>query len=319
MSDPYQVLGVARDAKPDEIKRAYRKLAKELHPDLNPGKSGLETRFKEVTAAYELLSDPAKRARFDKGEIDASGAETAPRGYYRSYAGGPGGEKYAEAQGFEGFEGIDDVLADLFGGARGGPGSGRGRAGFRARGVDASYEMTVDFLDAVKGARKRITLPEGRTLDVDIPPGSTDSQTLRLTGQGGPGHGEGARAGDAYLTLHVRPHPTFERREADIHVDIWVTLPEAVLGARIEVPTIDGPVALTIPKGSSTGKTMRLKGKGVPGRKGTPRGDQYVTLKVALPEKPDDELTEFLDVWRERHPYTVARTQSAPSAKGTAR
>lgn len=298
MRDPYQVLGVARTATPDEIKAAYRKLAKKLHPDLNPGDAAVETKFKEVSGAYDLLSDPDKRARFDRGEIDASGAETQ-RGFYRSHAAGDEGFKYRSRGGpshadMGGFEDLSDILGGMFGG-------GGRRGGMKLKGQDVNYRLAVDFLEAARGATKRIHLPEGGRLDVKIPAGTEDGGTLRLNGKGGPGI-NGGPAGDAYVTVDVRPHEMFRREGRDIHVDVPVTLGEAVLGGRIEVPTIDGPVQMTVPRGSNTGRVMRLKERGMPGPGGA-RGDQFVHLRVALPDKPDNELEAFVEAWAKAHPY----------------
>lgn len=299
MKDPYQTLGVARSAGADEIKKAYRKLAKKLHPDLNPGNKKVEQEFKEVTAAYDLLSDADKRAKFDRGEIDASGAERPGRGFYRSYAEGGQGAKYRGGESV--FD--DDIFSDLFGGgfgARTGAG-GRGGARMNIRGADVSYSATADFIEAALGAKKRLTLTDGKTLDVTIPPGTEDGQTLRLKGQGLPGMGAGA-AGDAFIEVRVEPHPLFTRQGNDIHLELPVSLPEAVLGGSINVPTIDGTVSLKVPAGSNTGSVLRLRGKGVPRGKGE-RGDQYVKLKVALPDKPDGELTEFVERWAKKNAY----------------
>lgn len=283
MRDPYEVLGVARTATAEEIKKAYRQLAKKLHPDLNPGNAKAASQFKEVSVAHDLLSDPDKRARYDRGEIDASGAEKRTQRAYRSYAESPGGAKYAE-----GFN-PEDIFGDFFG-------FGRGRtSGLKTRGANVSYELTVDFVDAVKGAKKRLTLPDGRVLDVGIPPGSEDGQQLRLKGQGTGGLG-GGTPGDAYITIHVRPHPFFTRDKNDIHVELPVTLTEAVLGGKVTAPTVDGPVSLTIPKGANTGTTLRLKGKGVGAA--TARGDQFVTLKVTLPDATDPALEKFVESWK---------------------
>lgn len=282
MRDPYEVLGVSRTATADEIKKAYRHLAKKLHPDLHPGNAKAAAQFKDVSAAYDLLSDADKRARFDKGEIDASGAEVRRRPFYRSYAESPGGAKYTG-----GFD-SDDLFSDLFGGGR--------RRGFKARGADVAYEMQVDFIDAAVGAKRRLTLPDGRTLDVTIPPGSEDGQQLRLKGQGTGGLG-GGPAGDAYVEIHVAPHPFFTRKGHDIHVELPVTLSEAVAGGKVQVPTVDGAVAVTVPKGSNTGTVLRLKGKGVLNRQSGARGDQYVKLKIVLPDKPDPELERFVESW----------------------
>lgn len=293
MRDPYDTLGVPRTASADDIKKAYRQLAKKLHPDLNPGNAKAAAQFKEVSAANDLLSDPEKRARFDRGEIDASGAEVRRRPSHRSYAESPGGAKYSG--------GIDpeDIFEEFFSGRQpSGNRSGSGfRSGFKARGADVAYEMKVDFLDAARGAKRRLTLPDGKVLDVTIPPGSHDGQQLRLKGQGTPGLGGGA-AGDAYIQIEVSPHPYFRREGVDIHLELPVTLSEAVAGAKIPVPTIDGTVTMTIPKGSNTGSTLRLKGKGVPDGGG--RGDQYVRLTVVLPEGVDAELERFVQNWGQR-------------------
>jgi len=299
MTDPYTVLGVAKTASADEIRKAYRKLAKKFHPDLNPGNKEAESKFKDVQTAYDLLSDAEKRGRFDRGEIDATGAERPERHFYRDYAEGPEGFKYYRQEGFEDGQNFEDILSQVFGGR--GP---RGAA-FRARGADVTYLLDVDFLDAANGARKTITLPDGKTLTVAIPAGSRDRQMLRLKGQGMPGY-EGGETGDAYIEIHVRPHPFFARKDDDIHLELPVSLSEAVLGGKITVPTVSGPVTMTVPKGSNTGATLRLKGKGIAGAKGA-AGDQYVTLKVVLPPEADDELRSFIEGWAPNHPYNPRR------------
>jgi DnaJ-class molecular chaperone len=306
MKNPYDVLGVSKTASQDEIKSAYRKLAKKLHPDLNPGDASTEQRFKEVSQAYGLLSDSDKRAKFDRGEIDASGQET-PFGqgaHYRQYAEGDRGTKYYSRSfdfGAEDFS-VEDIFADLFGGAHGAArGSGGGRH-TRHRGQDLSYTLRVGFLDAAIGATKRVRMGDGKTIDVKIPPGTEDRQTLRLKGQGMPGAG-GANAGDAYVEIHIEPHAFFTRKDNDVHVEVPVTLQEAVLGATIRVPTIDGRVSMKIPAGSNTGKTMRLKGRGILDRRSKSRGDQYVKLKVVLPDSPDEDLKRFLEDWGRKHDY----------------
>jgi DnaJ-class molecular chaperone len=294
---PYEVLGVKPDASADDIRKAYRKLAKQFHPDLNPGKPEAEARFKAVSAAYDLVSDPEKRARYDRGEIDESGAERPPRSYYRGYAEGAEGRKY-QPEGELDLGDLDDLFA-AFGSA------GRGRQarsgeGFRARGADRLFTLTVDFVEAATGAKKRLSLAPEEWLDVTIPPGINDGQVLRLRRKGGPGFGGGA-AGDALIEVHVAPHPLFRRDGDDIKIELPVSLAEAVLGARVAVPTVTGPVTMTIPKGSDTGAQLRLRGKGIQ-RDKTP-GDQYVTLKVMIGPSGDAELAEFLENWAVRHPY----------------
>lgn len=296
MSDLYKTLGVSRDASADEIKRAYRKLAKELHPDLNPGDKTVEQRFKEVNQAYSLLSDPDQRKRYDAGEIDASGQERPSRGFYRSYA-DAGGAKY---HGFDAGA-AEDIFEDLFGGFGRARRGGAGRTP-RQRGADVSYTVHIDFLEAANGARKRIQLADGKTVDVNVPAGTRDGQTLRLKGQGLPGLG-GAGAGDAYVEVHIEPHPFFTRKDNDIHLELPISLPEAVLGATISVPTIEGKVSMKVPAGANSGTTLRLKGKGTLDQKSGQRGDQYVKLRVALPDKPDEELQRFMEGWGKAHAY----------------
>ncbi|HYB10459.1 MAG TPA: J domain-containing protein [Alphaproteobacteria bacterium] len=288
MKDPYEILGVKRDATADEIRAAYRKLAKQHHPDLNPGKREAEEQFKAVNAAHDLLSDPQKRARFDRGEIDASGAERPPeRPFYRDFGDDAGRTKYRTEAAFDP-EDIEELFGRAFRRDRG--------EGFKARGPDAYYGLTVGFLDAANGAVRRITLPDGRTLDVNIPAGVNDHQILRLKGQGMPGIG-GAPSGDALVEITVAPHPLFRRVGNDVVLEMPVSLKEAVLGAKIEVPTIKGPVSLKVPPNSGLGTRLRLKGRGIAG------GHEYVEIKVVLPHEPEPELEEFLKSWTPRHPF----------------
>jgi DnaJ-class molecular chaperone len=294
--DPYAALGVAKTATAEEVRKAYKKIAKESHPDLNPGDPKAAARFKAASAAHDLLKDPERRRRFDAGEIDASGQERPERRFYREYAEGPEAT-YHTSRGFEDFGDYSDVFADLFGQrARG----GRGGEGLRMRGADAHYTLTVGFLEAVRGGTRRITMPDGSLLDVKIPQGLADGQTLRLRGTGGAGIG-GAEAGDALVTVTVEPHEFFVREGDDILVELPITFDEAVLGGKVEVPTIDGRVALTIPKGASSGRVFRLRGKGV--KRGGRHGDQLVTLKIVAPPAIDSELEAFFKGWRERHAY----------------
>ncbi len=298
MRDPYDVLGVAKAASDSDIKAAYRKLAKRLHPDLNPGNKKVEERFKEVSVAYDLLSDPEKRRRFDRGEIDSSGAERPHHSFYRTYADSARGQKYQNAsRSSEGFS-LHDIFEDMF------QGSERQRGASRLAGENVAYTFAVSFLDAARGATTRITIPGGKTLNVSIPAGVEDGETLRLKGQGTQGTG-GAPSGDAYIEIRIEPHPHFRREDTDIHLDLPITLQEAVLGAKVEVPTVDGWVNLSIPAGSNTGDRLRLKEKGIEDRKSKQRGDQYITLKVILPETADDDLATAIKAWAKKHPYDV--------------
>jgi DnaJ-class molecular chaperone len=292
---PYEVLGVKPDASADEIRKVYRKLAKQFHPDLNPGKPEAEARFKSISAAYDLLSDPDKRARYDRGEIDETGAERPPRGYYRGHAEGAQGWRYQP----EGEMDLSD-LEDLFA-AFGSAGRRRGEtgAGFRARGADRHFTLTVDFVTAATGGKQRLSLAPEEWLDVTIPAGVDDGQVLRLRGKGGAGFG-GGTAGDALIEVHVAPHPLFRRDGDNILLELPVSLAEAVLGARISVPTVTGPVTMTIPKGSDTGRQLRLRGKGIQKKNA---GDEIVTLKVFIGHGSDPELAAFLEKWAPQHPF----------------
>jgi DnaJ-class molecular chaperone len=297
MQDPYKLLNLERSASQDEVKRAYRKLAKELHPDINPGNKEVEQKFKEISQAYSILGDAEKRKRFDAGEIDASGQETPFKGgFYRNHAGTRRGAKYNP---FDFGEDVsaDDIFADLFG--------ARNRR-VRRPGANVSYTVPISFLEAAMGAKKRIKLSDGKTLDVNIPAGTEDRQTLRLKGQGMPGVG-GGPAGDALVEVHIQAHPFFERKGINVHVELPVTLQEAVLGATVTVPTVHGSVSMKIPSGSNSGTTLRLKGKGIKPRDSAEIGDQYVKLKVMLPERPDKELRDFIENWSRSHDYDPRR------------
>jgi DnaJ-class molecular chaperone len=289
MKDPYDILGVRKTDSAEAIRAAYRKLAKKHHPDLNPGKPEAAERFKEVSVAYDLLSDADKRARFDRGEIDAAGNEAPPqRPFYRDFADAGGGARYRGHTGFDP-ENLEDILAQAFGGER------RGHR-FTARGSDAHYTLTVGFLDAANGTMRRITLPDGRTLDVHIPAGVRDGHILRLKGQGMSGVGGGA-AGDALVEIVVAPHPLFRREGDDIIIELPVSIQEAVVGTTLEVPTIKGKVRLTIPPNSGTGTRLRLRGRGIR------QGHQYVQLHVVLPPAEEPELAAFLKSWSPRHGF----------------
>jgi DnaJ-class molecular chaperone len=308
-SDPYQVLGVPRTASADEIRKAFRKLAKANHPDTNPNNKAAEERFKQVSGAFDILGDAAKKKKFDAGEIDADGRET-----FRGYGGGqgpwgppPGGGGFAggtrTSQSFEGVD-LGDILGEMFGGARGGRGgAGGGFGGFSQRGADVRAGLEIDLEEAIRGGKKRIAFSDGRTIDVTIPKGAQEGQTLRLKGQGSPGR---SGPGDAFIELSIAPHPIF-RREGDVLVmDVPVTVYDAVLGGKAEAPTPDGPVTLTIPKGANTGTRLRLKGRGLADPHGR-RGDLFARLVVALPDKPDAELEKFAETWKRERPYVLRR------------
>jgi DnaJ-class molecular chaperone len=291
MADPYSILGVARGAGEKDIKSAYRKLAKELHPDRNADNPKAAERFSEVTRAYDLLSDKDKRARFDRGEIDIDGN---PKGFGFG-AGGPGGgfgasgQRGFRADGFEGAEGIDlgDIFEGLFGG-RGGQGGGFGGGQRRAapKGANVQYKLGVSLPDAATRATQRITLADGKTIDLKLPAGVEDGTQMRLAGNG-----------DATVIIHLQPHAFFRRDGDHIRIDLPVSLDEAVNGAKVKVPTTEGPVMLTLAPGTSSGKTLRIKGRGF-SRKDGSRGDQLVTVEVQVPEN-DPELTRRLEGWRD--------------------
>jgi DnaJ-class molecular chaperone len=293
-ADPYKTLGLEKNATQEEIQKAYRGLAKKLHPDLNPGNRKAEEQFKEVAAAYDLLGDAEKRGRFDRGEIDASGAERPRQRFYRDFAESGASHPYASDAGFADYASADEVLSEIFG--RG------GRVNLRMRGQDVHYRLALDFLDALNGAKRQVTLPDdGTVLDVTIPPGTRDGQILRLRGKGTPGLGDGP-PGDALVAVEVRPHRIFTRDGDDIRLELPISLGEAVLGGKVNVPTPSGTVAVTVPKGANTGTVLRLKGRGAPRPDGG-RGDEYVTLKVVLPEKPDPELQKFVAQWQAANAY----------------
>jgi DnaJ-class molecular chaperone len=297
MKNPYDILGVQKSASHDEIKKAYRKLAKELHPDLHPDDKKIAERFKEASAAYSLLSNAESRAKFDRGEIGADGGAQGNAGFqeaYRQYQRANAGARTSSSAHFD-FN-AEDFFSDIFSGNR------RKRGAAPERGSDRIYQVTIDFLDAVKGVKRRITLENGKTLDIKIPVNVREGQQIRLKGQGGKGVAGGGD-GDALVEVNIAPHAFFTLDGNDIHMDLPITLPEAVMGGKVQVPTIDGPVTLNIPAGSNSGKKLRLKGKGTLSGKSSTRGDQYVTLQVMLPEPVDSELQKAIETWSKTHSY----------------
>jgi len=283
--DPYTLLGLPRTATEKQIRSAFLKLAKTSHPDVNPGDKKAEERFKAISSAHDLLSDSAKRARFDRGELDGAGQEVPPRGYrpsgYQSGGYQPSGAQYSGGD-------MDDILSSMFG-----P-QGRGSARPR-RGSDQRYTLTVSFMDAARGATQRLALPGGGDLNVRIPPGTESGQTLRLGGKGGAG-GAGGPAGDALIEITVTPHLLFRREGRDIHLDLPISISEAVLGGRVLVPTVAGAVTMAVPAGSDSGTKLRLRGKGIPEHGKQPAGDAYATLRVMV-GPADEALRDFLKGW----------------------
>lgn len=295
-ADPYAALGLTKTASDADIKKAYRKIARTCHPDLKPDDPKAESKFKAASAAYDLLKDSETRTKFDRGEIDASGADRSQQQqYYRDYAEAPG-NPYRSGQGFEGHDGMSDIFADFLR-QRGQEGASFRNRSFDARGADQRYRLNVTFLDAVLGGKTQIVLPDGSAVEVKIPEGTGDGQTIRLRGKGGPGNGNGS-PGDALVTLSVAPHPVFQREGDDILITLPITLDEAVLGGKVATPTISGTVKLSVPRGASSGQTLRLRGRGVKGR-----GDQMVTLSIVSPPKVDAALAEFMETWRESNAY----------------
>lgn len=306
MADPYKVLGVEKNASQDDIRKAYRKLAKETHPDLNPGNAEAERRFKEISAANDILGDPDKRKRFDAGEIDESGAEMPERRFYREYAEADPNMRYGrrpqagpQSSAESAFD-AEDLFADLFRN-RGEQHFRGGRAGGTGPGADVRYTLPVDFLDAVNGARKAVAMPDGKTLDIEIPAGFREGQVLRLKGQGLPG-AAGQPPGDAYVEVHILPHGTFRRDGHDIHSVLPITLGEALNGARVRAETVDGAVDVKVPKGAKNRTTLRLRGKGVLRDKAGAKGDHLIELEIVPPENADDELAAFMADWEAKHP-----------------
>ena len=309
--DPYQELGVLRTATAAEIRKAFHKLAKENHPDTNPGNKAAEERFKKVSAAFDIVGDVEKRKKYDAGQIDTDGRETggfSPGGPWGPQSGAGFGAGQPGRGGFrtETFEGenLGDILGEMFGGGRGRPGgTGGGFGGFSQRGSDVRAKLEIDLVDAIRGGRQRIAFSDGRTIDVTIPKGAQEGQTLRLKGQGSPGR---SGAGDAFIEIAIKPHAIYRQEDGALVMDLPIAFYDAVLGGKVEAPTPDGPVTLTVPQGSNTGARLRLKGRGLSDAKGH-RGDLYAKLVVTLPDAPDAALEAFAAEQKAKRPYTPKR------------
>ncbi len=313
MRDPYDVLGVSKSASAADIKSAFRKQAKKLHPDANKHDPKAASRFAELNAAYEILGEAEKRKAFDRGEIDAEGKPRfqgfegfgagpgggfGGEGVFETFSFGPGGSQRSRGRARGGgFGGFEDILKDVFSGARG----GRSGGGFQqpAHGGDLTATVTITLAEAAKGTKRRVQLPTGKEVEVKIPAGLAEGQQIRLKGQGVAG--ARGRPGDVLITVSVAPHPLFQRDGVDLRLELPVTLYEAVLGGKVRVPTLDGAVELAIPAGTSAGRTFRLKGKGFPSKDTT--GDLLATVRIVLPEGGDAELEELMRKWREKRPY----------------
>ena len=314
-NDPYKELGVSRSASADDIRKSFRKLAKQLHPDQNPGDKAAEDRFKRVTGAFDILGDAEKKAKFDKGEIDADGRQTGfgaggfnPGGGFRPGAGpgsgfsGFGGGAGGPGGGFSGrFEGadFDEILGDMFSGR-----GSRGPSGFSGKGADLRSKLEIDLEEAVQGGPKRVAFADGRTIDLTIPKGALEGQVLRLKGRGQPGP---RGVGDALIELILKPHPIFKLDGADLRMDLPVSIPDAVLGAKVDAPTPEGPVSLNIPKNTSSGAVLRLKGRGATDATTGARGDLFARVMLTLPDGDDPALTAFCETWRKQRPYVAKR------------
>ncbi len=317
MRDPYTILGVPKSASADDIKKAYRKLAKKFHPDQNKTDPKAKDKFSEANSAYEILGDEKKKAQFDRGEIDAEGK---PRGFEGFGAGGPGGgaRRSAGPGGAQHFEfgfggpgggggrgGFDpgDIFSELFGARGRGGGGGGGPRQQTPKGDDVTGTVTVSLVESVTGSTTRVLLPSGRQLEVRVPAGIEDGKQIRLKGQGQPSP-FGGEPGDAIITVRVSQDPRFRVEGRDLRCDLPVTLYEAVLGGSVQAPTLTGAVELNLPPGSNSGRTLRLRGKGLPASGVQPAGDQLVTLRIMLPEQMDPELEALMRKWREQRTYT---------------
>ena len=321
MRDPYNVLGVAKSASEGDIKKAFRKLAKKYHPDQNQNDPAAQKHFSEVNQAYEIVGDKEKRTKFDRGEIDAEGK---PRFQSQGFGGFSGFEDFGASAGTRGFRsqggpggasgGFDDILNDILGGfgGRGGRakagtgagfsgGAGRAKSAAQAKGKNADIVARVSLEDIVNSGKAQVTLPSGKTVNVTMPQGVVEGEKIRLKGQGHPGEA-GGPAGDAMVEIRIKPHKLFEVKGSDLHLDLPITLYEAVLGAKVRTPTLSGAVNLTVPANASSGKAMRLKGKGLPTKTGG-HGDLLVKPQIIMPPNGDDELNTLMKAWKEITPY----------------